>query len=502
MTPHRKRLAIGLCALILIVVSVFQLEQARRGLEITQSSVGTTPVTLYQRPEQGGPAVVVAHGFAGSRQIMQAYSLRLAQAGYRVLAFDFEGHGRNPVPMSGDVTSIEGTTALLVAETRRVIAAARALPRTGPGVGDVAVLGHSMATDILVRASIAEAAAGTPLADVVTISMFSQAVTASQPERMLVISGAWEGFLRAAAMDVVHLVDPTAIEGQLAQAGAVSRRAVVAPMVEHVGVLFSPTAVDAAQDWLDATFARPVAGDAEGDEARAGHMGLWILALIAGIVAAAYPLVGFLAKGPAPPELSTRRFLLATLLPCVAVPLAITPFYSNFLPVLVADYLMVHLALFGLMHVAILGGARGPWQGGRAAVALTLWGILVFGLALDRYAASFWPSAARLPIIVALALGTIPFMIADSLVTQAGRGAVWRRVFARIAVFASLILAAVIDPDQLTFVVIVLPVFMLFYVVHGLMGRWVARQSGALAAGLGLGLCLAWALGVSFPLFS
>ena len=93
-------------------------------------------------------------------------------------------------------------------------------------------------------------------------------------------------------------------------------------------------------------------------------------------------------------------------------------------------------------------------------------------------------------------------MIADSLVTQAGRGAVWRRVFARIAVFASLILAAVIDPDQLTFVVIVLPVFMLFYVVHGLMGRWVARQSGALAAGLGLGLCLAWALGVSFPLFS
>ena len=120
--------SLGLLAFVLIVLSVIRLEGGRSGLEISPMRIGATPATLYRRPGAIGPLVVVAHGFAGSRQLMQAYSLTLAQAGYIVLAFDFEGHGRNPVPMSGDVTSIDGTTALLVAETRRVIAAGRTLP--------------------------------------------------------------------------------------------------------------------------------------------------------------------------------------------------------------------------------------------------------------------------------------------------------------------------------------------------------------------------------------
>lgn len=120
--------SLGLLAVLVIAFSAFRLEGVRSGLDITQLQVGETPATLYRKPEATGPLVVVAHGFAGSRQLMQSYSLTLAHAGYIVLAFDFEGHGRNPVPMSGDVTSIEGTTALLVAETRRVIEAGRALP--------------------------------------------------------------------------------------------------------------------------------------------------------------------------------------------------------------------------------------------------------------------------------------------------------------------------------------------------------------------------------------
>jgi len=488
-----KRSVFGLLALVVILLSVLALERARAGVLITSWSQGTTPVTLYQAAGTSGPVVVVAHGFAGSRQIMQAYSLRLAQAGYRVLAFDFEGHGRNPRPMSGDVTAIEGTTQLLIDETRRVIAAARGLPDAGP----VAVLGHSMATDILVRTGIAEGQAGTPLAAVVAISMFSQAVSATDPPNMLVISGAWETFLRRAALDAVHLVDPKAGEGDLAVSGDVIRRAVVAPGVEHVGVLFSPTAVNEAQGWLDTTFGRQGTG-------AASHMGLWVLALLGGIVAAFWPVVTTLPKTPVAASVPARRFWLAVLVPMVAVPLVLTPVYTNVLPVLVADYLALHLALFGVVQLAALGGwrlLRGPFPW-RATLVLTVWGIAVFGLALDRYAASFWPTAQRLPIIAALALGTVPFMLGDAVLTGAGHGALWRRVVARVALFVSLAIAALMDPDQLTFVLIVLPVFVLFFLVHGLMGRWVARRSGPVAAGVGLGLCLAWALGVSFPLFA
>jgi predicted alpha/beta-fold hydrolase len=106
LTPNRKQMVIGLAALVLIVQSVVMLERDRAGLRISSLSAGTTPITLHQLPDSTGPIVIVAHGFAGSRQIMQAYSLPPAQAGYRVVAFDFEGHGRNPVPMSGDVLLI------------------------------------------------------------------------------------------------------------------------------------------------------------------------------------------------------------------------------------------------------------------------------------------------------------------------------------------------------------------------------------------------------------
>ncbi|MDB5665671.1 alpha/beta fold hydrolase [Cypionkella sp.] len=495
---NQARTFIGILALVLSLVAVIQLEQSRAGLQISDLSVGTTPVTLYQRAslqqgEQPGPIVVVAHGFAGSRQIMQSYSLALAQAGYRVLAFDFEGHGRNSQPMSGDVTSVEGTTALLVAETRRVIAYARSLP----GDARVGLLGHSMATDIIVRASIAETTAGHPVQAVVAISMFSQAVTADAPQQLLVISGAWESYLREAGLDAVHLVDPNAIEGALAHSGIVRRATMVAPGVEHVGVLFSPSAVKAAQDWFDVAFAHQ-------SKTTPTPRGWWILALLGGIVLGFYPVVSKLPAAPATARISTGRFLLAILVPTVAAPLMITPFYRNFLPVLVADYLMLHLALFGLLQLALLRiWPRWPTKAAAlSALMLVLWGTLVFGLALDRYAANFWPTLQRLPIIAALCLGTVPCMVADSYLTQAGRAALWRRSAARLALFASLGVAAVLDPGDLTFVLIVLPVFVLFFLVHGLMGRWIAQRSGALAAGLGLGLCLAWALGVSFPLFA
>ena len=485
----------AILALIVIALSVVMLERGRAGLLISEMDIGTTPATLYQTPDSLGPIVVVAHGFAGSRQLMQAYSLTLAQAGYRVLAFDFQGHGRNRVPMSGDVTRVDGTTALLVAETRAVIAAARAMPGAA---GGIAVLGHSMATDIIVRAAIADAEAGTPINAVVAISMFSQAVTATAPTRLLVISGEWESGLRAAARDALALVQAGAPENTTVTAGSVTRRAVVAPAVEHVGVLFSATALNESRDWLDATFGRtsttPIV-----------MPGVWIIALLVGIVVLFRPLVALLPAAPmAPAPVSSRRFLAAILVPAIVVPLVATTVYTRFLPVLVADYLLIHLALFGVIQLAILRVWAAPVA--RVSVwslaALLVWGIGVFGIALDRYAASFWPTPERLLLIAALALGTVPFMVADGFVTDAGRGVVWRRFAARIAVLSSLGAAAMLDPDRLIFLFIILPVVLLFFLIYGPMGRGVARKTGALTAGIGMGLILAWTLGVSFPLFN
>ncbi len=501
-TVRKEPLGLAFIALVAILVtglSLWKLEGARAGIETSDVEIGTTPATFLELPGSDGPLVVVAHGFAGSRQLMDAYSLTLAHAGYAVLAFDFEGHGRNPVPMSGDVTAIDGTTRLLVDETRRVIAAARS--RYGAKRG-LSLLGHSMATDVLVRAALAEAKEGRAVDAIVGLSMFSQAVTPRVPERLLVINGEWEGRLRESALEQLHEMRPNAREGETVRENGVLRRVVVAPHVEHVGILYSASALGEARDWLDLAFDR----DSQGPVVQ---IGLWILALLFGIVLLFRPLVALLpslttaltAAGPAP--CSTRRFLLAILVPGLLVPAVATIPPIDFLPVLVADYLMVHLALYGALQLAILQ----PWKSLRLSVspwpvmALVIWGIAVFGVALDRYAASFLPNAERLVIILVLCLGTIIFMIADSIVSGAGQGRIWRRLSARVAFIGSLAVAAAIDPERLLFLLLIVPVLLLFFCVHGLMGRWVAQRQGPWSAGLGLGLCLAWALGVSFPLF-
>ncbi|HIP79098.1 MAG TPA: alpha/beta fold hydrolase, partial [Kiloniellaceae bacterium] len=206
------RRLIGAAAALLAGLALWQLESSRHGLSMTALKAGETPASVYRLPDAKGPAVIIAHGFAGSRQLMEAYALTLAHAGYVAVSFDFPGHGRNPKPMTGDVTRIEGTTRQLVAETAAVIDAAVALDAVE---GPVVLLGHSMATDILVR----QAAADSRVAVVVAVSMYSEAVTAEQPARLLMISGAWERHLRAVALETLRLVDPQAGEGETAVSG-------------------------------------------------------------------------------------------------------------------------------------------------------------------------------------------------------------------------------------------------------------------------------------------
>ena len=478
-------------ALLLALLSVWQLESARSGLSIQSLTAADTPVTRAALPDADGPVVIIAHGFAGSRQMMQGYALPLAKAGYRVWSFDFHGHGRNPQPMTGDVTVIEGTTMRLVDQTLAVVSAAR----TAEGwTGPIALLGHSMATDIIIRAAAADAGIG----PIVAISAFSQAVTADFPADMLLISGQGEPPLRDFALRALHMLAPDAQEGDTVTTETLRRAAIVAPGVEHVGVLFSQTGQAAALDWLDTSYNRD-------STVTPPATGGWLALLLGAIVALAWPLSRLLPQtAPNLTPLSAKQFTLALLLPMLAAPLIAVFLGIQTLPVLVADHLAVHLAIYGALQLALLwrvGLHPGPLKP-LATIALILWGLGVFGMALDRYGANYWPTPERLWIIAALSLGAVPFMLADALISGAGRGTWGRRILARLGFLASLAIAVALNPSELFFLALIAPVIILFYVIYGLMGRWVAQRSGATAAGLGLGLALAWALGVSFPLFS
>lgn len=264
MRPDLGRVVLAIVAGLAVVLALWHLVAATAGVAITRTSVGKTPVTIFASPSaKRAPVVVIAHGFAGSQQLMQSFALALARNGYVAVTFDFFGHGRNPNPLKGSITDANGATKVLVDQLAEISAFARRLPQSD---GRVAVLGHSMASDIVVRYAQSNA----DVAATVTVSMFAPGVTATSPRNLLVVVGAWEP--QALKDEALRVVARSLAQGT-------ARQVVVSPHVEHVSVLYARASLAAALDWLDAAFGRADAEPSGLDDAR----GLWIMLLLLGL---------------------------------------------------------------------------------------------------------------------------------------------------------------------------------------------------------------------------
>ena len=207
---NRLRLPHVLCAiaaLIGIAAALWQLHAGTDGLVVTATRVDGIPVTVF-RPAQGAkaPLVVIAHGFAGSQQLMQPFAETLARNGYVALTFDFPGHGRNSAPLSGGLADADARTANLMGALHAVVAYGRTLPSTD---GRLALLGHSMAGEIIVR----YAQQHPDVEAVVAVSPYAPAITATTPRNLEIIIGGLEpAILRTAALDAVAMATGGAAE--------------------------------------------------------------------------------------------------------------------------------------------------------------------------------------------------------------------------------------------------------------------------------------------------
>ena len=500
-------LTLAIVAVVAIGAALWNLHAATAGLVVQALPIDGTPATIF-RSVSGppGPVVVIAHGFAGSQQLMQPFATTLARNGYVAVTFDFPGHARNPLPLADDITHVEGATRTLVKATEQIAATVRSL-----GDGRLAVLGHSMASDIVVR--VAEETAG--VAATVAVSMFSPAVTRKQPKNLLVIVGDWESRLKREALSAAGLVSAPAEPQEGVTYGDVeagtARRAEFSPAVEHIGVLYSAASMDAALSWLDAVFGRsapaPRILDARGP---------WIMLLLAGVLGLARPASRFLPVVSAIPlgaGLRWRQLWPALIVPAVTTPLILRLLPTHFLPVLVADYLAAYFALYGLITTSCLWWQRRAfafegWQVRwlkdlAAACAMTFYGGVALALPLDSYVTSFMPGRGRVILIAAMLVGTLIYFLSDEWLTRGpnvGRGAY---LASKVAFLLSLALAVALDFKRLFFLIIVVPVIIVFFAVYGTFSAWAYRRTGhPFVAGLASAIAFAWAIGVTFPLLA
>ncbi|MEM8730365.1 MAG: alpha/beta fold hydrolase [Pseudomonadota bacterium] len=475
---------------LVIVLSLWGLNTRYTGLNVEEAIIGSTPVTYY-RGDATAPRypVIVTHGFGGSRQMMEQISVSLARQGFFVAALDFPGHGRNTVPLSPDISRIEGTTAQLVETVQTVSDAVLAHPDT---MERISLLGHSMATDVIIRA----ASEREDVDALVAISMYSTAVTDRAPQSLLILSGANERALRRVALEAVQQVEANAGEGQTAQSDGTERRSAVVPWVGHVGVLYAKTTFSEISDWLRV---RTGAGQmAQPDQSvwRAGRLLVALTLLV-------WPLAQLLprraAADGAPVPAGVFWLCLAVPLPVSLIP-ALAPVFG------VAGYasfgtLAACLGLWGTAQIVILymNGFRIPRPDLTGTLAYLVWAG-VFALVLDRYGAAFLPAGARGWVMLGLMIGTLPLMMADARLMQAAP--VWRRIVARIGLLVALSSAIALAPRDLGLAFTVLPVLVLFFLVYGTVARWVAARRGPEGVMIGTAAALAWAIAASTPLFA
>jgi len=477
-----KRLGLLVLAILLIVLSWVAIAVARSGLEVRSFQKEGVPL-LYLTPEGTSkiPGVLVAHGFAGSKQLMLGYGHVLAHAGYAVMLWDFDGHGAN------------GTRLQRYELQQNLDVALQTLleqPQVDPN--RLALLGHSMGSGIVMNAGIRDRER---FAATVAVSPTGANVTPQSLQNLQLQAGSGEGGF---VSNAERLLAQAGGENTNLEAGQ-GRELVVIPGVEHITILFSDGSHQAALRWLDATFGRT--NDSQYVDRRIAWYGLHLLGWLVGLAAIA-PLL----TQPQTPLTKIAPIRRQTGL--IVAPLAATAGLillsqrfdlQNLGGVQVGGAVGVWFLIAGLTWLGVL--ARLPRPTLRAVglgglLFFILW--IAFGAMAQVVWLQWWLIPIRLRVWLPIAIACFPWFLAAGIVQE--NIGVGKRVLWWLGQSAVLIGGFVLTLNflpQLGFIFLLLPLFPplmgILSLVAGLLNRaWVYAIGSALFFG--------WLLAAGFPL--
>jgi pimeloyl-ACP methyl ester carboxylesterase len=372
--------------------------------------VDGVPLTTVRAVSGDGrlPGAVVVHGFAGSARLMQPFADTLARNGYVVVLPDLAGHGSSTRPIADPGPDVE-------------VAVRSLLDRSDVDHGRIVLIGHSRGA----AAVTAYAATHPEIAATVAVS---GAAPVSVPRNLLMLYGQFEfPLLAAAAEEMLLRGDPTATVttgytyGSFADGSA--RRADPVPGVEHVSILFSPTAHAWTLAWIDAAVRPGAPPGAVHSLDRLWPSGLLLLGLLLGFVPLAVLVLRRTGTRPSAPrvtDLLRPGFVVSIGLGAGAVVGAIAP--DPVLGLSVGGYTAMVLLAFGLTAAI---GLR--WVAPRPAATtdvsmlgrtplLTVFVTMAVLVPMHVGLTHAVPSLARLvPLVVLLVAGWVLFGVAEQL---------------------------------------------------------------------------------------
>jgi pimeloyl-ACP methyl ester carboxylesterase len=239
---RNKHIVLFMLGFLMMAISIWQIAATQSGLDVINLHTTNPPVTMItplNAVPASRPTILIAHGFAGSEVLMRGFALTLAHAGYTTVSWDFEGHGANPNPL---VQSSESNDLLQNAQAALAEAETTGLIDTQL----VAILGHSMGSGVALSYGITHPDTYATIA----ISPVSQSVSPTLPHNLLLMAGSLEPQFVSSAERLFAMAGGQS--NDLAAGSA--HKLVIIPNVEHISILFSPTAHSTSRSWLDATF--------------------------------------------------------------------------------------------------------------------------------------------------------------------------------------------------------------------------------------------------------
>ncbi|MET8551886.1 alpha/beta fold hydrolase [Micromonospora zamorensis] len=530
--PPRTRTAVLLAVLAAVAAGLgtLVLVRADAGLTARQVTVGGVPMTEVRAgpptPGVRRPGVVIAHGFAGSAQLMRPIADTVARRGAVALLFDFAGHGANPARLPGAGSNTSAAT--LAADLDAAVNYLRSRPDVD--ADGIVLVGHSMGAGAVTR----YAAAHPEIARTVAISLPDAGeLPPGRPAELLLIVGGAEfpGFRRAA--------EDAARRG----AGVGRQPPVVVPGVEHISVLFAGRTHQEIAAWLPG-------GDGTAPPqptARLAGVALLVFAFGIGVVPLAALLLPRRTTGrrpteppsgrepdvpaqtdsPAPPgspALSGDRVpfggllllfasavlvagvgaAVAAVLPTARLPLAVGGYVAGFL--LVTGILLVAgqrwlPGWFGVSQpppgTPVSAGRRATARTAVATLALTGYAVLAVALPIHLGLTSALPVGARWWLLPLVAGACLLFLLGVELVAAGRTG----RHLLVVAVTVVVLTASTLVGLAPGFVVLVVPLFALLLGWQAAWATVLRRYAGPrwLPAVLGAAL-VGWPIATTLPL--
>lgn len=477
-----KRLGLLILAILLIVSSWLGIVAARTDLDLRLLKQDGIPL-LYLAPQQAKavPGILIAHGFAGSKQLMLGYGHVLAHAGYAVMLWDFDGHGANPTRLQWYELQQNLDVALQALLEQ---------PEIDPT--HLALLGHSMGSGIVMTAGARD---GDRFAATIAVSPTGAALTPQSPRNLQLQAGSGEGRFISNAKKL--LVEAGGANSNLAQGEG--RELVIVPNVEHITILFSNGSHQAALRWLDATFGRT--HNSHYVDYRIAWYGLHLLGWLIGLAAIA-PLIAekdCVAVQVAPVRQWAGLVVASMTAVAGLVLLSQKMALQDLGGVQVGGAVGVWFLIAGLAWLGVIARLPRPTFrsiGSGIVLFALLW--VAFGAMAQVVWLQWWLIPLRLKLWLPLALACLPWFLASGIVQQ--NIGVGKRVLWWLGQSAILIGGFVLTLNflpQLGFMFLLLPLFPplmgILSLVAGLLNQsWVYAIGSALFFG--------WLLAAGFPL--